>query len=73
MTFVFEDETETLEIEILVPLSLPIYDGMFETTLILYPVPVVVLDGIIAEILPETVDVNVPILTRLAKGLGCFR
>ena len=49
-------------ITISAPLSSPTVAGLFDTTLILYPVPVLVPEGIIAEIVPLFVlSANVPI------------
>lgn len=51
----------------LTPLSAPVIAGLLLTTLILYPEPKTVSIGIIAEIIPADVDVNVPIVTADAK------
>ena len=51
----------------LLPLSEPVTEGVLLTTLILYPEPAVVFDGIVAGIVPDEVADRVPILTGLAK------
>ena len=49
------------------PLSLPVTSGFEDITLILYPVPDAVFEGIVALIVPELVLVSVPMLTGLEK------
>lgn len=56
----------------LAPLSLPVTTGFELTTRILYPLPPVVPAGIVHEIVPALVDVNVPILIGLAKEPAAF-
>jgi hypothetical protein len=52
---------------ILEPLSAPIVEGLDAITLMRYPFPDVVLEGIVALILPLPVDVSVPIVTGVAN------
>jgi len=51
----------------LVPLSLPVVAGLLPITLILYPIPAMVLEGIVPEIVPDAVDVIVPIFIGEVK------
>ncbi len=51
----------------LVPLLLPVVAGLEPTTLIRYAVPAVLPAGICALMLPEVVELSVPIFTGLAK------
>ena len=52
----------------LVPLSVPVVRGKFETTLILYVPPEAILAGIVDAIVPEfAVEVRVPITVGKAK------
>lgn len=49
------------------PLLLPVVTGLELTTRILYAVPLAVVNGMVALIVPALVDVSVPIFTGLAK------
>lgn len=49
------------------PLLLPVVAGFELTTRILYAVPLAVVNGIEALMVPALVDVSVPIFTGLAK------
>jgi hypothetical protein len=60
------------KMERLVPLSEPVTTGFELTTLIRYPVPVVVPAGIVALIVPAVVLVSVPILTGEVKLPAAF-
>ena len=51
------------DMDMLLPLSLPLIAGLELTTLILYPLPVVVPAGNITGMLPAIPEVNVPITT----------
>ena len=47
--------------------TLPVTEGLELTTRILYPEPVAVFDGIVAAIVPEEVELKVPMFIGLAK------
>jgi hypothetical protein len=60
-------------IKILLPLFAPVTDGLELITLILYPVPVALEEGMVDAIVPVLpVDANVPILTGLANDPNAF-
>ena len=56
-------------------LAVPVIEGVLLTTLILYPEPVVVADGMVAVIEPATTAVSVPMFTGAvnepAASLNC--
>ena len=49
------------------PLSVPVTEGVVLITLIRYPVPSAVLEGMVAEIVPAVVWVTDPMVTGEAK------
>ena len=57
---------------IAVPLSLPVTDGLPDTTLTRYPVPSAWLTGIVALIRPEFWEINDPILVGLVNEPSAF-
>jgi hypothetical protein len=49
------------------PLSIPLNTGFELTTLIRYPLPATVFEGIVAIMVPELVELRVPIVTGEVK------